>query len=88
MSDRSKLLEESEEPDSLEARLREMIASGELKEPAGQAIAAQLAQGFPVTFQRGDAVIRLFPDGHEEVIARVPIASYTLPPNVAVVKNR
>ena len=88
MSDRSKLVEESEEPDSLDARLREMIASGELKEAAGQAIAAQLARGFPVTFQRGDAVVRLFPDGHEEFITSVPITTYKLPPNVAIVKNR
>lgn len=88
MSDRSKVLDESEEPGSLEARLPELIASGELKEAAGRAIAIQIASGLPVTFQRDDVVITLYPDGREEVVGHVRGKPYTLPPGVAVVENR
>lgn len=52
-----------EEPDSLEARLPELIASGAIAEAARLAIEHQLARGFPVTFLRGRDVIKHYPDG-------------------------
>lgn len=88
MLDRAAHQPEMDDPDSLEAQLPRLIASGELKEAARLAIADQLARGIPVTFQRGELVVKLHPDGREEVLARLPTRPYKLPANVSVVETR
>jgi hypothetical protein len=87
MSDRTKQ-NDFDDLDSLEAQLPRLIASGELKEAARRAIADQLARGIPVTFQRGEAIVKVYPDGREEILGRVPQRTYRIPPDVTVVEPR
>ena len=88
MRQRPEETKSTEGEDSLEAALPRLIAEGRLGEAGRRAIADQLARGFPVTFQRGELVIKLFPDGREEVLARVPVRPYKLPIDISVVETK
>lgn len=78
MSDAAGRPDDLEEPDSLEARLPELIASGAIAQAARLAIERQLALGLPITFARGQEVIQLYPDGHEEILDTiVPFPEWT-----------
>ena len=49
----------------------------------GAAIQAQRDAGLPVTYQRGNEVVKEFPDGRREVLATIDVPEYRLPKGVA-----
>ena len=51
-------------------------------------VRAQRAAGLPVTYQRGNEVVREFADGRIEVLETLPPPpAYTLPRSVASIRN-
>ena len=76
-----------EEGDSLEARLPELIAQGKLEEPARAAVERQRAMGLSVTLLRGDAVIKQYPDGREELLATLARGDQWTPRHTLAAKN-
>jgi hypothetical protein len=73
---------------ALEDHLLELVAEGKLAEAAGGAIRAQKERGLPVTFKRGDQVIKAFPDGREEVLTTLARPIYTIPSGVRVIRGK
>jgi len=73
---------------ALEDHLLELAAEGTLAEAAGGAIRAQKEQGLPVTFKRGDQVIKAFADGREEVLTTVARPTYTIPSGLRVLRSK
>jgi hypothetical protein len=77
-----------EDPDSLEANVVRLALEGKLAGAADRAVAEQKARGLPVTFQRGNEVIKQFADGREEVLATIPQSPpYKAPPGVRVIRG-
>jgi hypothetical protein len=72
----------------LEDHLLDLVANGELAEAAGGAIRAQKERGLPVTFKRGDDVIKAFADGREEVLATLARPTYKTPSGVRVLRSK
>ena len=64
---------------SLEDRIVGLAMRGKLARIGRRAVAAQRAAGLPVTFQRGDQVLRELPDGTVEVLETIPKVSYEVP---------
>ena len=72
-----------EEMDDLETRaVHDLVTSGRLAEAGQFAIAETRRLGMPVTYKRGDQIIREHPDGREEVLAVVPSVPFALPAGV------
>jgi hypothetical protein len=77
-----------EDPNSLEANVVRLALEGKLSGAADRAVQEQKALGLPVTFRRGNEVIKQFPDGREEVLATIPqSAPYRPPTGVRVIKG-
>ena len=74
-----------EEHDSLENQIVSMATRGKLARAGRKAVAAQKKRGLPVTFQRGNQIIKEYPDGREEVLGTVAAAKYVLPKGVRVI---
>jgi hypothetical protein len=63
--------------------------TGKLEKAARDAVRAQQEQGLAVTFKRGDQVIKRYPDGREEVLAKVAAApKYVRPKGLAVLRRK
>jgi hypothetical protein len=60
-----------EEAGSLEAELSRLVEEGQLAGAARAAIERQVAKGFAITFLRGDAIVKRFPNGHELILGTV-----------------
>ena len=67
---------------SLEDRIVGLAMRGKLTRIGRRAVAAQRAAGLPVTFKRGDQVIRELPDGTVEVLATIAAVRYRVPDGV------
>ena len=77
-----------EDPNSLEANVVRLALEGKLSAAADRAVEEQRALGLPVTFQRGNEVIRQHSDGREEVLATIPqTPPYKAPPGVRVIRG-
>jgi hypothetical protein len=76
-----------EADDSLEHRLLELASSGALAGAGREAIRAQVERGIPVTFLRGEQVIKRHADGREEVLGAVPRRTFVPPGGVHVIDN-
>lgn len=77
-----------EDAGSLEERIVALATSGKLANAGRNAIRTQRRKGLAVTFQRGDQVIKQFPDGREEVLATVRRADYTVPEGVEIIGGK
>jgi hypothetical protein len=53
---------------SLESQISHLAAKGKLAAAARRAIRAQRARGLPITFKRGNKIIRQHPNGQEELL--------------------
>src|SRR5258708_1623668 len=74
------------ETGSLESGVRKLAAQGKLAKAAGAAIRAQRKRGVPVTFQRGDQVVKQYSDGRIEVLQKLKRrAPYSPPRGVKVI---
>jgi hypothetical protein len=47
----------------------------------------QRAKGIPITFKRGTAIIKRYPDGREEKLGEVARPKYRLPPGVSIISR-
>jgi hypothetical protein len=72
----------------LENDIVDLALSGALKSAARDAVRAQLRQGIPVTYKKGNQVVKHYPDGLEEVLGTVPVATFTLPKGVRVLRPK
>jgi hypothetical protein len=72
----------------LENDIVDLALSGGLKSAARDAVSAQLRQGIPVTYKKGNQVVKHYPDGREEVLGTVPAAKFTLPKGVRVFRPK
>jgi hypothetical protein len=78
-----------EEPSALEGKLVQYAMAGKLEKAARDAVHAQQEQGLAVTFKRGEQIIKRYPDGREEVLAKVAAApKYVRPKGVAVLRRK
>jgi hypothetical protein len=77
---------DAEDIGSLESRVVALAMSGQLAKAARRAVRAQKSLGLPLTFKRGEWVIKRHSDGREEVLGRVDRPSYRLPKGVRVIK--
>jgi hypothetical protein len=71
---------------TLEANVVGMAMNGKLAKAGRRAVASQVGRGLPVTFKRGQKVIKLHADGREEVLGMIDRPSYTLPKGVRVIR--
>jgi hypothetical protein len=71
---------------TLEANLVGLAMTGKLAKAGRRAVASQVDRGLPVTFKRGQKVIKVHPDGREEVLATLDRPTYTLPKGVRVIR--
>jgi len=71
---------------TLEANLVVLAMTGKLAKAGRRAVASQVDRGLPVTFKRGQRVIKVHPDGREEILATLERPAYTLPKGVRVVR--
>jgi hypothetical protein len=70
------------EGDELESRVVDLALSGKLDHVGLEAVENHWRLGLPLTIRRGDLIVRLHPDGREEVLEHLPTLGYELPPNV------
>lgn len=72
-----------EQMDEQESRfVHDLVNSGRLEQAGREAVAEQRRLGIPVTYKRGDEIVREHADGRVEVLAVVPSVTVTLPPGV------
>lgn len=64
----SEIRAQHDDPDSLEEQILRLATEGKIEAAAAVAIRRQQAKGLPITFLRGDAIIKQYPDGREEVL--------------------
>jgi hypothetical protein len=76
--------QEASDRGSLEDQIVALAVGGKLAGAGRRAIEAQRKGGLPVTFMRGDEIIKAHPDGREEVLGKVERVPYTLPKGVAI----
>ena len=62
----------------LESSIVRLAEKGTLSRAAQVAIENQLAHGVPVVWMEGEAIFKLYPDGHKERIASHQIKSHKL----------
>jgi hypothetical protein len=70
---------EFDEANSLESKLLGLARSGQLAKAGHRAIKMQRAKGLAVTFKRGAKIIKVYPDGHQEILGRGPAPRSKLP---------
>lgn len=74
------------EPKTVEARIVGMAMNGKLAKAGRRAVASQVDRGLPVTYKRGQKVVKVHPDGREEILGMIDRPSYTLPKGVRVIR--
>ena len=76
------------EPRELEDVVVALAESGVLAQAARAEIRAQRAAGLPITYQRGNDIVREYPDGRLEVLETLlPAPAYKRPRGVATIRN-
>ena len=76
-----------EEPGSLEGEIVTLARTGKLAKAGRRAVAASKKLGLPVTYKRGDEIIKQFPNGDEEVLGTVQRLGYVLPHGIRVIRK-
>lgn len=74
-----------EEQRSLEGCVVRLAISGKLKPASRRARTLQKKLGIPVTQKSGSRIIKVYPDGREEILAVVKKPKYSIPKNVTVI---
>jgi hypothetical protein len=72
----------------LEDHLVKLAVSGKLAGAARSAIRAQKKLGLPVTFKRGNQVVKVFANGREEILETLNRPAYKLPKGVAIIRKK
>ena len=73
---------------SLESVVVDLALSGKLDHVGLEAGRKYRQAGVPLTIQRGDVIVRIFPDGREETVERLPAIPYQLPAGVRVLDQK
>ena len=73
---------------SLEGSIMGMARRGELTKPAQLAIRRLRRKGLPITFQRGNEIIKQHADGREEVLGIVEPVAYRIPKGVKIISAK
>ncbi len=74
-----------DELDDLESEFLWLAFGPGADRSGGVDYAAEYARaGLPMTVSRGGSIIRIYPDGREEILKRLPTVPYTLPPGVRI----
>jgi hypothetical protein len=60
-----------DEAGSLEAEVSRLAEEGQLAGAARVAVERQTAKGFAITFLRGDAIVKRFPNGREQILGKL-----------------
>ena len=72
---------------SLEGMIMEMARRGELAIPARLAIRRLRRKGVPITFRRGQQIIKQHANGREEVLGVIERLEYKLPKGVRIIEG-
>ena len=75
------------EADGLEGAIVGLAIAGKLSGAGHSAVRAQREAGLPVTYRRGNEIIKEFPDGREEVLGVVQAPVYKLPKGVKRIRR-
>lgn len=78
-------LGEAADAGSLESGVVKLAVGGKLARAGRQAILAQRKRRLPITFKRGDEVIKLYADGREEILEKLQATPYVLPNGVKII---
>ncbi len=70
------------ECDLLESHVVDLALSGKLSKAGREAIEKQKSLGLPRTLSRGHQIVRVYPNGREEVLRDLPQFTYVLPSGV------
>jgi len=76
------------EPGSLEGEIVDMALRGELAKAARKAIRTAKRRGLPITFKRGNQVVKEYADGRVEVLETLSFPKYVLPKGVKIIPRR
>jgi hypothetical protein len=88
LDDEDDIGNDDEDPSSLEANVVRLALEGKLSAAGDEAVRRQKAKGLPITFQRGNEIIRQHADGREELLATLPPPTpFQVPPGVRVIKG-
>ena len=77
-----------EEANSLESHVVTLAKQGRFSDAGHRAIESQLKRGLAVVFKRGNQIIKLRPNGDEEILETLEPATYSIPPGVAILSER
>ena len=72
---------------SLEGAIMGMARRGELAVPARLAIRRLRRKGVPITFRRGQEIIKQHADGREEVLGVIELPAFKLPKGVRIIEG-
>jgi len=78
----------ADKADSFEDRVSELARSGKLFNAAREAVEEQKKSGLPVTFRRGNQVIKQYADGRVEVLGEIPPSRFKIPPGVEIIPSK
>ena len=70
--------------DRLESRALDLALDGKLTHVSRQAIEGRLQMGLPLTVSRDGKILRIYPDGRQEVLEELPPLTFSLPAGVRV----
>jgi len=71
--------------DALESSVVKFALGGKLAKVSRNAVNKQVQRGLPITFKRGNKVIKQFADGREEVLGTIKKLHFRLPSNVRII---
>ena len=75
--------------DELENRIIAMAMTGHVARAARAAVRRQQSIGLPVTFRRGNRVLKKYADGQVVTLELLdPVPAYTLPPSAVVIGKK
>ena len=74
-------------PQTLEDAIVAAATSGRLSEVARAEVRAQRRAGLPITYKRGNQIVKEFPDGRREILGEIEAAPYKFPKKVARIRN-
>lgn len=83
----SEVRSQDEDPNSLEEQILRLAAEGKIEAAAADAIRRQKAKGLPITFLRGDAIIKQYADGREEVLGIIARRPHWTPRHTLATNN-
>jgi hypothetical protein len=73
---------------SLEDQIVDLALKGKLANASRQAIRRQQKMGLAITYKRGNDIVKQFPDGRIETLAKVDSPKYRFPKGVRILGGK